>query len=171
MDYALLLILTIWFLLSMLAQFRGSTPLGRVVSSIKRRDLFAVIPAWSFFAPNPGMTDTEVLFRDCMVDGEYSPWIALGFERGKSTRVIWNPDKRFQKVINDMCSSVLRMAYQNTDNKQIMLSIPYLALLSYVSGLAPDAFAEYRQFTIVRAFGYHTDRQPTILFVSSQHRI
>ena len=37
---------------------------------VKRINLFALIPGWTFFAPTPGTSDYRFVFRDRVADGE-----------------------------------------------------------------------------------------------------
>ena len=49
-----------WAMLSALNQFGH----GRLIRPVKQRDLFSLIPIWTFFAPRPGITDFNLVYRD-----------------------------------------------------------------------------------------------------------
>src|SRR5581483_6746809 len=46
-------------------------PWGR---SLNARDRLAIIPHWTFFAPNPGTSDFHLLARDRLAGGGFSAW-------------------------------------------------------------------------------------------------
>ena len=62
--------LSLWFALSVLNQYRR----GALIRPVKRRDAFSLIPTWTFFAPRPGVTDFNILYRDRARDGAFGPW-------------------------------------------------------------------------------------------------
>lgn len=170
----LLGLLALWFLLSVLAQFRRVAWLGDWVSRVKHRDYLALIPAWAFFAPNPGTRDFELLFRDRLVDGQFTPWKEMERPVGSFLRAIWNPSKRRQKAVVDMCSLLTRMAAENQTElgaRRVVLSVPYLGLLTYISSLKAGPLSTSRQFLIATTFGYHSDKKPDILYVSHLHAL
>lgn len=173
-SFVLLGLLALWFLISLLAQFRRVAWLGDWVSRVKSRDTLALIPAWTFFAPNPGTRDFELLFRDRLVEGQYTPWKELERPVGSILRAIWNPAKRRQKAVVDMCSLLTRMAAGNKTElgaRQVVLSVPYLGLLTYVSSLKAGPLSTSRQFLIATTFGHHSDKKPEILYVSHLHAL
>lgn len=139
---------------------------------LKSHDLFAVIPVWTFFAPNPGTTDTRVLWRDRLVDGSVSSWHEIDPPTGGVVRALWNPTKRVRKAITDVGPMLTRRAAQQPDNKLLLVSIPYLMLLHYVSSLAASQLVEARQFVIVQTTGTDDgDAEPKILLVSNWHAL
>lgn len=170
----LLGLLALWFLISLLAQFRRVGWLGDWVGWVKSWDYLALIPAWSFFAPNPGTRDFELLFRDRLVDGQHTPWKEIERPVGSFVRAIWNPSKRRQKAVVDMCSLLTRMAAGNRTElgaRHVILSVPYLGLLTYVSSLEAGPLSLSRQFLIATTFGYHSDKKPEILYISNLHAL
>jgi hypothetical protein len=170
----LLGLLALWFLLSVLVQFRPVAGVGRLVVWVKSRDVLALIPAWTFFAPNPGTRDYELLYRDLLVDGLYTPWKEVERPVGSFTRALWNPAKRRQKAVVDLCSILIRMASRTKTElgaKQLVISVPYLNLLTYVSKLETSPLSAYRQFLIATTFGYHSDKKPEICYVSNLHAL
>ena len=162
----LISVLALWFVLSLLAQF-ASAP---CITAIKVRDHFALIPSWTFFAPNPGVSDTELLYRDLLFDGQYGSWVCVESPKPPPWRALWNPGKRQRKAIIDLSTMLIRLAVEEHHQRDIILSIPYLALLSFVSRQPRSPLAEQRQFMLARTFG-SADLPPEILFVSGLHRI
>src|ERR1043165_8847499 len=102
-EVAAIVILGLWLLVSALHQlkYRG------FVSVLKRHDHFALVPAWSFFAPNPGTTDLHLLYRDKLLDGNITLWRQVRLH-SSFERCFWNPDKRLQKGIADMGNDLHR---------------------------------------------------------------
>ena len=88
---------TFWFLLSVANQFGW-----RLLRKVKPLDRFALLPTWTFFAPNPSRSDYWVLYRERWPGGGYSQWrqVLTGSRRPLLSRV-WNPSKRVRKLIID----------------------------------------------------------------------
>src|SRR5258706_8611478 len=115
-----------WFILSVLNQFGR----GALIRSIKRRDAFSLIPVWTFFAPRPGVTDYNLLFRDCARDGRCGPWYEIQPEPPRWFKGLWNPGKRLRKGTTDMGNMLMRQAVPKLA-KRIYLQVPYLTLLHH----------------------------------------
>jgi hypothetical protein len=160
--------LAVWLALTVLNQFQR----GRLIRPIKRRDIFSLIPTWTFFAPRPGVTDYNVLYRDRSEDGRCSHWRELDQICPPATarRVLWNPDKRVRKGTSDMCTAVLRVA-PRAAGKQILVNLAYISLLNLVSMKPRTALSQERQFLIARSTGYGASRNPKVLFLSGFHRL
>jgi hypothetical protein len=158
--------LVVWFVLSALNQCKR----GALVRPIKRRDAFSLIPVWTFFAPRPGVTDFNLLYRDRSVDGRCGPWHELSLSPPGAVKGIWNPSKRVRKGVTDMCNILLRNAAQRP-GKRMYIQLPYLTLLHYVCEEPRIQLSHLRQFAVVRTFGFHTGREPQVLFVSGMHRL
>lgn len=156
-----------WLLVSALYQ----TKRFAWVQRLKHRDFFALIPAWSFFAPNPGTTDVHLLYRDKLADGTVTHWKQVQCET-TLLRGIWNPHKRLQKGISDMTSDLQRYASRNAKHAERVLIYPsFLALLNFVSQQPHTATAAEAQFTIARSFGQHSQQDVQVQFVSNFHRV
>jgi hypothetical protein len=155
-----------WLVLSALNQYEH----GRLVSRVKRRDLFSLIPVWTFFAPRPGITDFNVLYRDRSPEGAYSPWRELEPLDAYALRGVWNPRKRMRKGITDVCNAMMRISGRRIGSR-MYVQLPYLMLLNSVCAAPCSVPGSERQFAIVRTFGYTPLREPHILFVSALHRL
>jgi hypothetical protein len=167
-------LLAMWFLFSILAQFRRVGWMGGWVNWVKSRDVLAMIPSWTFFAPNPGTRDHELLYRDRLVDGRYSAWKEIERPVGSLARAFWNPAKRRQKAVVDMCSILMRIASRSKTEiaaKRLVISVPYLGLLTYISCKEAGPLSVQRQFLIAHTFGHHSDKKPEILYVSHLHAL
>src|SRR5215813_9138326 len=175
MSFLLILFLSVWLLASGLAQFRHNKTanwLMNFVRWLKRKDYCSLIPSWWFFAPNTGWTDYHLLYRDKLCDSQYTPWKEIQFPSNRLFSWIWNPDKRREKAIVDMSLNLLRMAIRNPGNpsKEVYISVPYISLLTYVSGQPRSLLSDYTQFMIVVTFG-DCESRPNILFISPLHRL
>jgi hypothetical protein len=159
-------VLAAWTVLTVLNQFNR----GSLIRRVKRHDVFALIPTWTFFAPRPGITDYNVLYRDSDPVGALSPWRELWPYRTCASRVVWSPDKRARKSLGDMCQSLVRLASARSGAKP-RLEVTYLALLGAVSRRPRSGMAARRQFIIVRSFGYLRVRPPEVLFASDFHTL
>ncbi len=166
-DYFIICILGIWLWLSIFAQFSGI----KWIKWIKDKDPFAFIPSWTFFAPNPGVTDYKLLYRDKLFDGWFSNWKEVTYRNNSILHSIWNFDKRRRKAITDSCISLIQSVKKNPKNKAILLSIPYLFILTYIVSRPKNDLCEHRQFLIARTFGYVSSKQPDILFISPLHKL
>lgn len=115
-EYSVAALLGLWFLATVLTQLTtwpgAPKSVAAVVDWFQQYDLFAVVPNWNFFAPNPGTTDYHLLYRDRLDGGDFSMWreIATAKQSGL-LRGIWNPRKRQSKVISDVVSALNEMGH------------------------------------------------------------
>ncbi len=156
--------LVIWLVLTVVNQFRR----GAWISGIKQRDVLALIPTWTFFAPRPGVTDHNLLYRDRGPEGDLSAWRQVHPADASFLRCLWNPTKRERKSISDLSQSLVRSAARPLGNR-LYTQLSYVVLLNLVAQARPSAFAIERQFIIVRSFGFKRMRAPQILFASDFH--
>jgi hypothetical protein len=127
-------------------QFR--TP--RLERWARSRDVFCLLPIWTFFAPHPGTTDTRLLWREALGHQHLGLWHELSPPRWSLWRVVWNPDRRVQKAIADAGNLLTQGGgeYEST-----ILAIPYLLLLKYVAAQPGSPHAIARQFVVVQTSG------------------
>jgi hypothetical protein len=151
--------------LTALTQRRG----GRFEQALRTRDVFCLLPLWTFFAPNPGTTDTRLLWRESLGPGQTSHWHELSPPGRRAWSAVWNPKRRIQKAITD-AGALLSEARARDDADVVMLSVAYLMLLGYVTVQvgSPRAFA--RQFILVQTSGEpQCFDEVKVLFVSRWH--
>ena len=160
MDAAIAALFAVWLVLSLIAQFPG-----RIADSIRARDPFGVIPSWRFFAPHPARTDPHLLYRHRLIDGSVTCWTEAFVWRPVWYRFLWNPDRRAEKAISDVTSSLQR----RTQVVGIRTSIPYLLLLDHVSHLPFSRDAVAVQFALMGSWGPGASREPFVRFVSDTH--
>ena len=121
--------------------------------ALKYRDVGAMIPSWTFFAPNPGRTDTRLLWRELRVDGSSSLWHEVLPPTGGMLRSVWNPNKRQSKLITDVGPMVLRQVRRNPESSMALISVPYLVILHRISAEPVTAVCVARQFLVVQTTG------------------
>ena len=157
-----------WFVLSVLNQFGFAW-----FDKITRHDHFALLPLWTFFAPNPGQSDYHLIYRDRNTDGSVTEWRELEMtETRKPFGFVWNPEKRGKKVLSDVVYSIAgSIPGANESDHVIMLSIPYLILLNVVSHVDAEDHATYRQFVLVETFGFNPTSEPRVVLRSDFHLI
>lgn len=138
---------------------------------LKRHDACAYIPAWTFFAPNPGVKDTRVLWREQLIDGTIGPWHELVGPQGGLLRAVWNPTKRARKAVTDCGPMAVRMIARNKRSALPLMSLPYLMIVQHMAGLHGSPLGLARQFTVVNTQGADTeDGLFQLLFISHWHR-
>jgi hypothetical protein len=116
----------------------------------RSRDVFCLLPIWTFFAPNPGTTDTRLLWREALGSGHFGPWHELSPPRSSLWRAVWNPERRVQKAIADAGGL---LAQGVGESESAILTIPYLLLLNYVAAQTGSPHAIARQFVVVQTSG------------------
>jgi hypothetical protein len=138
---------------------------------LKSHDACAYIPAWMFFAPNPGVNDTRVLWREQLVDGTVGPWHEMVSPRGGLLRAVWNPTKRARKGLTDCGPMALRMIARKKESALPIIGLPYLMIAQHMTGLRGSPLGLARQFTVVNTQGRDTDDGLfELLFISHWHR-
>jgi hypothetical protein len=138
-----------------------------------------LIPSWNFFAPNPGVHDYYLLFRDYLMDGEAGPWRNVdSFSNPRRwTTCVWNPDKLEKKALFDVVMALVQELPEELRGSSepmppgsfeyLKLSIPYIALTHYILTAPRSPLSASRQFLIMR--GSKTDDRVETFMVSGQH--
>jgi hypothetical protein len=162
---ASLTLLAIWFGGSILAQLDN-----RVAIAARRRDVFSLLPRWTFFA-GPNFFDVHLMCRDRLPDDSLSTWQEiLPADRRTLVMAIWNPEKRCRKAIFDTVDSLLQL--RGADPQQSLAqTTPYRTILNYVLSQPHDSRATATQFMVVRTRGFLTDSKPGLILRSDWHGI
>lgn len=163
----LLLTFFIWGVLSIILQF----PKFRQ-AKFKEYDIFSLIPYWTFFAPNPSVSDYRFFYVLSDVDGNRSDFIEINFFFIKPLfSIIWNPHKRVNKFYFDTAQSLIFL-FEEVNNEEISKTLPYLILLNYLKGVNKnnDSYSEI-QFVIIETYGIITEKKPKMIFSSKVHNI
>ncbi|MEU9191552.1 hypothetical protein [Streptomyces hundungensis] len=155
-----------WLLLTVVAA------LPRIGTAARRHvpDWFApLLPAWTFFAPNPATKDKVLMYRDTLANDTVGPLRLVLPEGGAGGRP--------GKALFDAASQLLRRAAAGWDEEpdarirdaRLMISTPYLLLLNRASTAPHDATAVSFEFVIAHAS--RRDEEPEVVFVSAVHRL
>lgn len=172
MFIVVIIFYSLWFILTIMNQFKNAA----YRKYILKIDIFRVLPLWTFFAPNPGVSDYNLLYRIKTVDGTILPFINIVLRSNKTiSNAIWNPSKRGQKALNDFVQEIRRMVKKDgviEENQHLLkITIPYIAIIHYCSHINQNSINDSIQFTIIESFGY-TDRfEPRLVFNSDFHSI
>lgn len=156
-----------WFGLSVLQQM-DKPELGRKVDPTSM-----AIPNWRFFAPMPARHDYNVLYRDRLSDGTVTNWREEEIALTRNLRqVMWHPNRRLEKALFDVASELFRISKEIKDTPRIKLTVPYLALLNYVTNKVGhgDGAVEV-QFLIANSAGHEEEVEPRMLFLSEWHAL
>lgn len=175
-ETAVMTLLAAWLAGSAAYQFRA------VSNLIGRYDRFGLLPRWTFFAPNPGIHDHHLMYRECHSDadlstpeGAASALAALSSWRevadlvpGHSYLFVWNPQRRVTKTMSDIINNLSAARHKNPDFvRYIQFTVEYFWLLHLVlRGASP---AVQRQFAVIRTHGFGSDRKAEVVFVSKFH--
>ncbi len=144
------------------------------VQRYRRWDVLDLIPVWTFFAPNPATGDFYVVYRDELRSGTRTIWAgtAVPPARRRLLASIWNPDRRATKALFDIGSALALMARDFADPDAVQLTLPYLALLTFVcsqAAHAPEAVAT--QFMLLTDHGLDKPADPVPVFLSHWHSL
>jgi hypothetical protein len=137
---------------------------------LKAHDACAYIPTWTFFAPNPGVHDTRVLWREQLPGGAVGPWHEMDPPRAGLLRAVWNPGKRARKGVSDCASIVVRAIGRDESSPLPMIGLPYLMIVQHMEGLAGSPLGHARQFSVIDTQGADEgDGSLRLRFVSHWH--
>ncbi|MBB5621239.1 hypothetical protein HDE69_002292 [Pedobacter cryoconitis] len=164
--------LAIWFLLTILCQFRSTKFSNYIRHTI---DIFGLIPLWTFFAPNPGKSDYHLLYRDKIDEENNSEWEEMDITEERSLwSWCWNPDKRDKKILSDVIQSLIASIphYKGANGYDLlMFSMPYLIVLHAVSNCECETGSGHRQFMLAETSGYLKENPPSVILLSVFHQI
>jgi hypothetical protein len=177
-DLTVISAFVIWFLLSV------GNQIGPVADKLARFDRFGFLPRWTFFAPNPGIYDHHLVFRECGAEVDVSsvdrleaaaPHLSAWLEvsdlySGRSFPFLWNPQRRLTKTISDVVNGLVIARNRFSEKPDVVqFTVEYFLLLHLVQRGA--AGPSQRQFAIVRTHGFTDDRQTQLVFLSNFHPV
>jgi hypothetical protein len=140
-ECILAILLSAWFILTVVRQTRRHKPLW-----LNQIDIFRLIPTWRLFGPNPVTWDYRLHLRTRNSENNWSVWqdITPHKSRGKAS-FFWNPQRRIRKVFSTAARRI--MTFRKGD---IRNSWGYPIILSYVLVQPAESAASPRQFEISR---------------------
>ena len=136
-------------------------------------DIFGLVPTWTFFAPNPGMTDYYLLYRDRLLDGSFDNWRKVELKQSENgfRLALWNPTKRKHKALSDLVSSLISVADQRSSDA-LIATVPYLLILNFISARPHSLGASGTQFMVLEHSGFSDEpQQSRVLMMSGVHRL
>jgi hypothetical protein len=140
---------------------------------LKAVDVFGLIPVWTFFAPNPGMTDYYLLYRDRLPDGSFDNWRRVELRPWENTfqLALWNPTKRKQKALSDIVSALIRLA-KDSKPEELIVTVPYLLILNFITSRPHSLGTNGTQFMVLEHDGFSGDPERSrVLVMSGIHRL
>jgi hypothetical protein len=138
-------------------------------------DRFHLVPSWSFFAPNPGISDYNLLMRNKLADGTVTAFSEIPL-RGKKNvaTALFNPGRRLQKVLHDHARTLIKLIETDVteENKEnIKLTFSYISILNYCADRPAMPGSEYVQFVILESFGYNELTETRLIINSEFHKL
>ena len=139
-------------------------------------DIFHLIPVWTFFAPNPGVSDYNLLLRLRLSNGTLTCFTPIPLRSPKNISIaLFNPKRRLQKALHDHAQTITiqvaagQLSEENKDALQ--LTFNYISLLNYCARLPAAAGSCSLQFMILESFGYHELQEPQLILNSGFHKL
>ncbi len=151
-----------------------------VLNQLGRRPLAAprwmravsALPNWRLFAPNPVVSDHELLYRDRLADGTVTPVRHLALrQRRRPWHLLWNPRNRTAKVLTD-CLKAFHELHRHDPDLDLRATIPYAIVARHVLRQPPvGPVGTHRQFVVARAEGLGARRLVAVVLTSEYHRL
>jgi hypothetical protein len=171
----MILFLVIIFYVSWLILTCANQPVFRSNKWISQHDIFHLVPIWTFFAPNPGVSDYNLLSRVKLADGTITAFQEIPLRSKKQISIaLFNPNRRLQKALHDHARTIIMQIEKGIpeENKEnIKLTFSYISVLNYCSKLPAAPNAHSVQFIILESFGYLELREPRLILNSEFHKI
>ena len=166
MEKFLIIFFIFWFFVTLVSQFRGL-----ISNQLRSYDFFSLIPSWTFFAPNPGTVDYNIVCKitkpDHYVQHHLINTIVL---RNNLLYSIWNPKKRRQKVLIDVVQSFVRFPVKHSS--YLAITVTYLLLVNFLANIfANEPKGSQLQFLIYESRGVDNPRDKEVIFVSDCHTL
>src|SRR3954451_23374556 len=157
-----------WFVIAVLAAWVGATAALQLPRSrvwLRGQPICVLIPEYRFFAPKPVEGDYHLLYRDLYADGTTTAWTeACVLEPRTLLHALFNPAKRERKALFD--AVVQLQDLHPKEPRAIAMTVPYLAVLNYVSHLPRTQGPVYTQFSVMQSYGWLSDRPMATVIVS-----
>lgn len=144
-DGIVLALFAVWIALTLVCQTRNP-----ISDFVRYWDLFALVPLWTFFSPNPLRQNVNLFYR--MIDGghECGPWRrVLPPERQGLSRLGFNPHRRARKALIDLAIQFSQEQDRYGSPQAMRLSVPYIAFLMESIEAASHSDAAAIQFCVL----------------------
>jgi hypothetical protein len=136
---------------------------------MRSRDALSLVPNWRFFAPNPGIHDSHLLYRTLSAGDETSEWLQLPLHQKRTVwQAVWFPDRRLGKSIFDVGDELLRHLGEGLP---VLTTLPsYRVLVGYLRREIRESqdagSVKGFQFAFARSTGYDMSEEPEMMFIS-----
>jgi hypothetical protein len=161
---ALAAVLAVWWTISALNQFHS----GAWTRRVRRYIPLELIPLWTFFAPNPARADSRLVWRE-EHNSKWGNWRELHFGFASAGgRWLANPELILNKAVSDLVGSLLSLP---KEDRSVLLSSAYLALLNIVLAQPRPAGCSSLQFAVVRTSAGSFDRHVEVAYLSEVHEV
>jgi hypothetical protein len=166
-DAVIVGVLVTWLVLSVIANVGHD----RNLRALRAKDLVGLLPIWWVFAPRPIEHDRVVSYRDVLDDGRVSDWIDLPPIPRPRLAPLWNPSKRLDRAMVDLCAGVSRAAVRGPA-RHVLVQLDYLLLLHHVCAepRRPGAIRRQYRVTRMRPTEPGGDGEAVVVFESAYHR-
>ncbi|MFD2909764.1 hypothetical protein ACFSX9_13585 [Flavobacterium ardleyense] len=159
MFYFLILLYTIWIFLTIVKQFDKS------IFKLSKYDIFALIPNWKLFAPNPKYSDYKIFYRDKFLDGSISDLIEIDWINNKTKNFLWKGQMREQKFLSLVSKDVYKYREKKID-LMFFFDIKTIMLKNYIRNYRITNNIITRQLIVVETYGHLVKREELIVFVT-----
>ncbi len=153
---------------SMLVATLGTQHPGKMFKRLTHSNLFAVLPHWGFFAPNPATLDYHVMARFVLRDGSGLAWQDVDFiEERRVRHAVWFPLARQKKALYDLVADLLTVSERGAE--LMALTPAFSVLTAHVrTRLSPPGREDVTgfQLAIVESTGYDTSVPPEVRIVT-----
>jgi hypothetical protein len=171
LSFCVVAVFILWFAAAVLLYVPGPWR-----QTLHKLAAWSLVPASTYFAPEPADADFHLVFRDVMADGSQGVWQEVPIENPRPLSLLFDVSKREQRALLDMTSELSRLASTvaplcRSGERILLLSFPYLFLLNRVAHAprAPDA--THRQFLIVQSQGFGSERRLSLGIASELHAL
>lgn len=159
MFYIILLIYLFWIFFTIVKQFDKS------IFKLSKFDIFALIPNWKLFAPNPKYSDYKIFYRDKFLDGTISDLIEIDWVANSAKNFLWKGQMREQKFLSLISKNTFNYRKKKTDYL-FFFDIKVLMLKNYIKNYSLPENVATRQIVVIESFGHLVKREELIIFVT-----
>ena len=137
---------------------------------LRGKEISVLIPEYRFFAPKPVEGDYHLLYRDVFADGTATAWTEVCLLRPRTLgHAFFHPTKRERKALFD--AIVQLQDLQPKEPRAIAMTVPYLAVLNYVSSLPRTVRPAHTQFAVMQSYGWLSSKPTATVMVSRTHKV
>jgi hypothetical protein len=160
-EFVVVAVLVVWLAFAFFVQFPFA---ARRVEGLWSYFL----PHWSLFTAPQIYLDVKLCYREQLGPVTFSRWQQLPFPRRPWTETIWQPERRFGKLVGDAAAKLVQLRLTG-ERSGAASTRPYRLLYAYVRDNAPVLTNRPIQFGILAGRGV-PEGLPKIIFQSDVHQ-